>query len=87
MSKVADLCFRYDKISVIHIENLINSANDKKLDHGLTRSNINPKDRQKYHSCIKLISNDVLNRLNDDANTKGIAVYLTLLKMIVMALY
>jgi hypothetical protein len=36
------------------IENLINRVNDEKLDHGLTTSDINPKHRQNYHSCIKL---------------------------------
>ncbi|CAF4854902.1 unnamed protein product, partial [Rotaria sp. Silwood2] len=74
-----------DKISIVHIENLINDKNYIKLDHSLTKSDINPKDRQNYKSCIKLISDDVLNLLYDNVDTKGTFVYLTLLKMIVKA--
>ena len=51
----------------------------------LARSDINPKDRQNYHSCIKLILDDVLNLLNNDVNAKGTVAYFTLLKMIVSA--
>jgi len=85
LSTTADLYFGNDKISITHIENLINSVSYTKLDHGLTRSDINPKDRQNYHSCVKLISDDVLNLLNNDVGAKGTVAYLTLLKMIVKA--
>ncbi len=51
----------------------------------MTKSDINPRDRQNYNSCIKLISDDVINLLNDSMDTNGTVVYLTLLKMIVKA--
>jgi hypothetical protein len=85
LSTTADLCLGNDKISMAHVENLINHDNYTKLDRCLTKSDINPKDRQIYHSCIKLISDDVLNLLNDDMGTNGTVVYLTLLKMLVKA--
>lgn len=85
LSTTADLYFGNDKISIKHIEDLIDNPNCTKLDHGLTRSDINPRDRQNYHSCIKLLSDDVFNLLTDDANAKGTVVYLKLLKMIVKA--
>lgn len=85
LSPTANLYLGCDKISIRHIEKLINDGDYTKLDHGLTISDVNPKDRQNYHSCIKLISDDVLRLLNDDENGNGTVVYLTLLKMIVKA--
>lgn len=84
-STIADLCFGIDKISIKHIEELIDDDRYTKLDHGITRSDINPKDRQNYRSCVKLISDDVINLLNDRKDTKGTVIYLMLLKMIVRA--
>jgi len=85
LSSTADLCFGNDKISIAHIEELINNNNYSKLDHCLTKSDINPKDRQNYNSCIKLITDDVINLLNNGMDTNGTVAYLTLLKMIVKA--
>lgn len=85
LSSTADLCIGNDKISMAHIEKLIDNDNYTKLDHGLTKSDIHPKDRQNYNSCIKLISDDVINLLNDSTDANGTVVYLTLLKMIVKA--
>ncbi|CAF3347145.1 unnamed protein product [Rotaria sp. Silwood2] len=85
LSSTANLYIGNDKISMEHIEQLINNNSYTKLDHGLTKSDINPKDRQNYNSCIKLISDDVINLLNDSTDTNGTVVYLTLLKMIVKA--
>lgn len=85
LSSKANLIFGVDQITIKHLEKIINTDKYTKLDHGLTMSDINPKDRQNYHSCIKIISDDVLNLLNDDDNAKGTIVYLSLLKMIVKA--
>lgn len=84
LSSMAKLRFGNDKVTITHIENLINDDYTK-LDHGLTKSDINPKDRQNYKSCIKLISDDVLNVLSDSADTDGTIVYLILLRKIVKA--
>lgn len=85
LSSSADLYIGNDKISMGHIERLVDNNSYTKLDHGLTKSDINPKDRQNFNSCIKLISDDVINLLNDSMDTNGTVVYLKLLKMIVKA--
>lgn len=85
LSSTVDLCIGKDKISMAHIERLINNNNYSKLDHGLTNTHINPRDRQNYDSCIKLISEDVMNLLNDNDDANGTVVYLKLHKMIVKA--
>ena len=85
MSITADLSLGNDKISVTHIENLVNSVNYTKPDHELIRSNASPKNRQNYHSCLILISDDVFNLLSDDVDSDGTVVYLILLKMVVKA--
>ncbi|CAF3523007.1 unnamed protein product [Rotaria socialis] len=84
-SATADLCFGADKISIKHREELIDDDQYSKLDHGITQSDINPKDRQSYRSCVKLISDDVINLLTDRKDTEGTVIYLMLLKMIVRA--
>ena len=50
LSSTADLFIGNDKISMAHMEQLINSNSYTKLDHGLTKSDISPKDRQNYNS-------------------------------------
>ncbi|CAF3430798.1 unnamed protein product [Rotaria socialis] len=82
LSSTTDLHFGFDKINISHIKALINDSHYTKLDHGLTSSDINPKDRQNYNSCIKIISDDVINLLINSEDTNGTVDYLTLLKMI-----
>ena len=54
---------------------IIDDSKLTKIDHGLTISDINPKDRQNFSSCIKLISDDLSKILKD--NTCGwLEVYL-----------
>lgn len=84
-STTADLCFGIDKITIKHIKELIDDDQYTKLDHGLTKSDINPNDRQNFRSCIKIISDDVINLLIDRVETNGTVVYLMLLKMLVKA--
>ncbi|CAF4857273.1 unnamed protein product, partial [Rotaria sp. Silwood2] len=84
-SSTADLCFGIDKINIKHTEELIDDDQYAKLDLGITKSDINPKDCQNYRSCIKLISDDVINLLIDRIDTNGTVVYLILLKMIAKA--
>lgn len=83
LSSTADLYFGDFKVSIDHVAKLIDDEEYTKLDHGLTKSDINPKDRQNYKSCIRLISYDVLNILLKDDEAYGTVIYLKLLKMIV----
>ena len=83
LSSKAELHLGKYRITKRHIETLINDESLTKLDHGLTNSDINPEDRQNYHSCIKIISNDVVHLLEDAEDSEGTVVYLKLLQMIV----
>ncbi|CAF1610778.1 unnamed protein product [Adineta ricciae] len=85
LSPTAKLRFGDDIISMVHIEKLLNNNDFTRLDHDLIKDDVNPKDRQNYKSCIKLISDDVINLLNGVIDANGTIVYLTLLKMIVKA--
>ena len=79
LSSAAKLRLGDDEISMRHIEELINNNSYTKLDHCLTKSDINPKDRQHYNSRMRLISSDVMNLLEDSTGTNGTIVYLKLL--------
>ena len=79
----AELCLEDDKIRMQHIENLITNDSYTRLDHCLTKSDINLRDRQNYKSCIRLLSDEVMNLVNKHSDTHGTIVYLMLLKMIV----
>ncbi|CAF4496736.1 unnamed protein product, partial [Rotaria sp. Silwood2] len=68
-----------------HIKNNVESNKYTKLDHGLTRSDLNPKNRQNYRSCVKLTSEGVSRILIEDSNSLGTHVYLKMLKMIIAA--
>ncbi|CAF2101595.1 unnamed protein product [Rotaria magnacalcarata] len=72
-------------ISINHLHDIIENDTYSKLDHGLTKSDINPKDRQNFSSCFKLTSNDLFNILNADDDTRGTLLYLRMLKMIIVA--
>ncbi|CAF1168333.1 unnamed protein product [Rotaria sp. Silwood1] len=85
LSATAELCLGNQSISINHLHDIIENDTYSKLDHGLTKSDINPKDRQNFSSCFKLTSNDLFNILNDAADTRGTLLYLRMLKMIIVA--
>ncbi|CAF1180854.1 unnamed protein product [Didymodactylos carnosus] len=72
-------------ISIQHLQDIIDSDAYSKLDHGLVRTDINPKDRQNYRSCEKLTSNDLLNIVRSNPKTSETFVYLHLLKLLIAA--
>ncbi|CAF1133516.1 unnamed protein product [Didymodactylos carnosus] len=82
LSSTAQLRFGRQDISIEHLIDIIEDTNYSKLDHGLTRSDLNPKDRQNYNSCVKIASDDILSILVDGTDTYGTFIYLQLLKMI-----
>ncbi|CAF5000879.1 unnamed protein product, partial [Rotaria magnacalcarata] len=85
LSVTAELCLGNQSISINHLHDIIENDNYSKLDHGLTKSDINPKDRQNFSSCLKLTSNDLFNILNATADTCGTLLYFQVLKMIIVA--
>jgi hypothetical protein len=83
LSTTAQLRFGQQYISMEHLVDIIEDIGYSKLDHGLTRTDLNPKDRQNYNSCVRIASDDVLSILVDGTETYGTFVYLQLLKMII----
>lgn len=85
LSSTAELRIGNQFISINHLDDIIKNGNYTKLCHGLTKSDINPKDRQNFSSCLKLTSTDLFKILNDNVNTRGTLIYLQMLKMIIVA--
>ncbi|CAF4965249.1 unnamed protein product [Rotaria sp. Silwood1] len=70
----------------VSIEVLIELLDTKsKFVHGLVKTDIEPKDRQNFTSCLKLSSDDVLSALEDINNSRATRVYLQLLRSVVIA--
>ncbi|CAF3836645.1 unnamed protein product [Rotaria sp. Silwood1] len=70
----------------VSIEVLIELLETKsKFVHGLVKTDIEPKDRQNFTSCLKLSSDDVLSALEDINNSRATRVYLQLLRSVVIA--
>lgn len=84
LTSTAQLCIGQRDISIEHLFDIIENPNYSKLDHGLTRSDLNPKDRQNFNSCIKISSNDVLSILMFNAHTYATFLYLHLLNKIIL---
>ncbi|CAF3289294.1 unnamed protein product [Rotaria socialis] len=59
LSSTAELRLGDQSISINHLYSIIDNAKFTKIDHGLTKSDINPKDRQNFSSCVKLTSDDL----------------------------
>ncbi|CAF3823792.1 unnamed protein product [Rotaria sp. Silwood1] len=76
LSSTAELCLGNQFILINHLHDIINSETYSKLDHGLTKSDINSKDRQNFSSCLKLTSADLFKILNDDVNTRETLIHL-----------
>ncbi|CAF1591632.1 unnamed protein product, partial [Adineta steineri] len=85
LSSTAELRLGDQSISINHLYSILDNGNFTKLDHGLTKSDISPKDRQSFSSCVKLISVDLFKILKDNVDTQETLVYLQILKMIIIA--
>ncbi|CAF2106563.1 unnamed protein product [Rotaria magnacalcarata] len=59
LSSTVELRLGDQSISINHLYSIIDNAKFTKIDHGLTKSDINPKDRQNFSSCVKLTSDDL----------------------------
>ena len=83
LSGNAQLRFGDKLISIQHLHDIMKNNDYSKLDHGLTATDVNPKDRQNYGSCAQIASDDVLRLLVDDDDTYGTYLYLLMLKMVI----
>ncbi|CAF3380489.1 unnamed protein product [Rotaria sp. Silwood2] len=81
----AELCIGSKAISVNHLYDIIDNPAFTKFDHCLTKTDINPKDRQNFNSCLKITNNGLLRILSENVNTQGTFIYLQMLKMIIVA--
>jgi len=83
LSNTAQLRLGEYHVLMKHLINIIEGNNYSKLDHGLTRTDLNRKDRQNFTSCLRIALDDILSILIDGTETYGTFVYLHLLKMII----
>ena len=60
-------------------------STSSKLCHGLTYSDLNPRDHQNFSSCFKLCRDEVFQSLSSIDNSGAVSVYLTLLRSIIDA--
>ena len=59
--------------------------NKSKLTHGLVKTDIEPKDKQNFHSCLKISSDEVLTALEEIDGSLATQIYLRLLRSVVVA--
>ena len=85
LSETAEMRIGNQQINIKFLHSIVENNRYTKLDHGLTISDLNPKDRQNYQSCVKLVSQDLLNILSENINAGSTHVYLQLLKMLITA--
>ncbi|CAM4849470.1 unnamed protein product [Rotaria magnacalcarata] len=81
LSKLANLKMGDFSIDMKDLVELIEAKS--KIEHNLIKSDLNPKDRQNFASCLRISSELVLDLLNRNENAKGTYVYLTLLNLII----
>ncbi|CAF4339700.1 unnamed protein product, partial [Rotaria magnacalcarata] len=83
LSKKASMLIGKEEVSIEVLMELIEKKS--KLAHGLVKTDIEPKDRQNFSSCIKLSSDDVFTTLEDIESSQATRIYLHLLRCIVLA--
>jgi hypothetical protein len=72
-----------EEVSIEVLMELI--ENKTKLVHGLVKTDVNPKDRQNFTSCLNLSDDDVLVALEDIEGSQATRIYLRMLRSIVLA--
>ena len=83
LSRTASLSIGKEKVSTEVLIALI--QNKSKLDHGLVKTDIEPKDRQNFHSCLKISSHEVVSALEDMDGSLATQIYLRLVRSVVVA--
>jgi hypothetical protein len=83
LSDTSSLLIGKEEVSIEVLLKLIESKS--KLAHGLVKTDVNPKDRQNFTSCLNLSDDDVLVALEDIEGSQATRIYLRLLRSIVLA--
>ncbi|CAF1105723.1 unnamed protein product [Adineta ricciae] len=84
LSSSAALWLENKSISINHLYDIINNEHYSTLDHGLTKFDINPQDRQNFSSCLKLAFHDLINILSKNNDTRGTLICLQMFRMIIV---
>jgi hypothetical protein len=83
LSKKAVLQISNTRITMEHLQNVLDNPELSRLDHGLTQSDLNPSDRHNFRSCSRIASSDVLGLLANEDDTNGTYMYLQLIQFII----
>ena len=74
LSRTANMVIGNHYASIDYLSKLI--RNISKLQHGLVKSDIFPRDRQNFSSCVKICSDDVISCLTNIDDSTRIITYL-----------
>lgn len=83
LSSTATMLIGKQVVSVKTLLTLIHG--ESKLVHGLVKTDVEPKDRQNYHSCWKISREAVIVALGDVDASEATVVYLRLLRSVIVA--
>jgi len=83
LSTTAELRVGDTRITIEHLQQILDDRELTKLDHGLTQTDLKPSDRQNFRSCLRITNSYVLNLLARDDNADGTHMYLKLIKFII----
>ncbi|CAF1075093.1 unnamed protein product [Rotaria sordida] len=83
LSKNAKLKMGLYEVSINHLYELIKTTN--KLDHNLSKSDLNIRDKQNFSSCQRISDDKVLHLLSLNDQYKGTYNYLLLLNLLIIA--
>lgn len=83
LSQSTSLTIGEGQVSIDVLFDLID--NQSKLNHGLVKTDVNPKDRQNFSSCVKISNIDVLFALEDVRDSYATQVYLRLIRSVILA--
>ncbi|CAF3518851.1 unnamed protein product [Rotaria socialis] len=83
LSQNANLKMGTYKVSTKHLYNLINTKN--KMDHNLSKSDLNVRDKQNFSSCQRISDDKVFNLLLLSDHCKATYSYLLVLNLLILA--
>ena len=83
LSSTARMIIGNECISLSHLSEMI--ANSNKLNHGLVRSDIYPRDKQNFSSCEKISRADVIMTLAEVEKSYATSAYLRLIRSVIIA--
>ena len=74
LSSTATMLLGNESMNINYLVQMIDRFS--KLEHGLVKSDVIPKDRQNYSSCTRISSDSVIETLKKMQNTSAIRIYL-----------